>query len=114
MTMSRKAWTTGHEAGPRRTPRNGPVMPFSLVLDQREMGFLRKVAKERGTSVADVVRGALHATIYRAHPEIARRIIEEEVTTFIGTVGRRLTGQRLGSTQMASLRRQVVSALTKT
>jgi hypothetical protein len=113
MKKPRNARTTDRETSPQRTPRNGPVMPFSLVLEPREMGVLRKIARERRTSVADVVRGALHATIYRAHPEVAKRIIEEEVTTFIGTVGRRLTGQRLGSAQMASLRRQVVSALTK-
>ena len=113
MTMPRKARTTGREVRPRQTPRNGPVMPFSLVLEPGEMGVLRKIAKERGTSVAGVVRGALHATIFRAHPEVAKRIIEEEVTTFIGTVGRRLTGQRLGSAQLARLRRQVVSALAQ-
>lgn len=111
--MPRKAWTTGREVRSKRSSRNGPVMPFSIVLEPGEMRVLRKIAKERGTSVAGVIRGALYATIYRAHPEVAQRIIEEEVTTFIGTVGRRLTGQRIGSAQLARLRRQVVSALAK-
>ncbi|HUU46504.1 MAG TPA: hypothetical protein VM118_12305 [Acidobacteriota bacterium] len=86
-------------------------MPFSLILDPNELGILRKMALRENTSVASVIRRALHTVIFRSHPDLARNAIENEVDTFLETVGTKLPSGAARGARRARLRNQLVSGL---
>lgn len=125
--MSPKAATRSMEAGARapvgrprrRVVRHGrkgatPKQPFSLILNPDELSILRKMARKEGTSVASVIRHALHTVIFRAHPDLAKNAIERDVDSFLDTMGKRLpTGLSKGATR-ARIKKQLVTGLLNT
>ncbi|MBI3871554.1 MAG: hypothetical protein HY304_00565 [candidate division Zixibacteria bacterium] len=99
----------------RRTVRRGrgasPKQPFSLILQPEEMNILRRMARRDKTSVAGVIRQALHTVIFRTHPELAKNAIEKEVESFLDSVRTHLP-PGLGQGQRRSrLKNQMVSGL---
>lgn len=125
--MSPKTATRSMEAGARGAvgrPRRrvvrrgrktaGPKQPFSLILNPDELSILRKMARKEGTSVASVIRQALHTVIFRAHPDLAKNAIEREVDSFLDTMGTRLpTGLSKGA-KRARIKKQLVTGLLNT
>lgn len=96
----------------RRTA--GPKQPFSLILNPDELSILRKMARKDGTSVASVIRRALHTVIFRTHPELAKTAIEREVDTFLDTMGTRFPSGLSKGTKRTQIKKQLVSNLLKT
>ena len=95
----------------RRGPRGGtPKQPFSLILDPDELTALKKMARQQGTSVASIIRQALHTVIFRTNPELAKTAIENEVNSFLDHMGNKLP---LGSTgaRRSRLKKQLVTGL---
>jgi len=97
----------GTRAGRARTPK----MPFSLILDPGELSVLRKMARRENTSVASVIRSALHTVIFKSHPDLARHAIESDVDAFLETVGRKLPSGVAKGSRRKRLRNQLVSGL---
>ncbi len=103
----------GPRPGYRRLPgqRPTPKQPFSLILNPDELNLLKKMARQQGTSVAGIIRQALHTQIFSAHPEMARSTIENEVETFLDRVGSKMAiGDRKGPGR-EKLKRTLVKGL---
>ncbi|MEW5700981.1 MAG: hypothetical protein AB1792_01955 [Candidatus Zixiibacteriota bacterium] len=101
---------------PRRVVRRGrgtpgPKQPFSLILNPEELNILRKMARRENTSVASVIRHALHTVIFRSHPDLAKHAIEKEVESFLDTVGARLPKGLAKGVKRSRLRNQLVTGL---
>jgi len=93
----------------RSTP--GPKQPFSLILNPDELNILRKMARRENTSVASVIRQALHTVIFHSHPDLAKHAIEKEVETFLDSVGTRLPKGLAKGVKRSRLRNQLVTGL---
>jgi hypothetical protein len=99
------------KAAPRRGPRGGtPKQPFSLILDPDELSALKKMARQQGTSVASIIRQALHTVIFRTNPELAKTAIENEVNSFLDHMGNKLPLGQKGA-RRSRLKKQMVSGL---
>jgi hypothetical protein len=103
----------GPRPGFRRIPgkRSTPKQPFSLILNPEELNLLKKMARQQGTSVAGIIRQALHSQIFSAHPEMAKTAIENEVETFLDRMGTKIAlggGVRAGREK---LKRTLVKGL---
>ena len=92
----------------------GPKQPFSLILNPDELTILRKMARKEGTSVASVIRQALHTVIFRTHPDLAKNAIEREVDSFLDTMGASLPSGLSKGAKRARLKKQLVSGLLST
>jgi len=92
----------------------GPKQPFSLILNPDELSILRKMARKEGTSVASVIRQALHTVIFRAHPDLAKNAIEREVDSFLDTMGSRLPSGLSKGAKRARIKKQLVTGLLNT
>jgi len=100
MPRPKKATSTAMGEPTRRGPRPGfrripgkrstPKQPFSLILEPTELNLLKKMARQQGTSVAGIIRQALHTQIFSAHPEMAKTAIENEVETFLDRMGSKI------------------------
>lgn len=125
--MSPRTATRAMEAGARGAvgrPRRrgvrrgrktaGPKQPFSLILNPDELSILRKMARKEGTSVASVIRQALHTVIFRAHPDLAKNAIEREVDSFLDTMGARLPSGLSKGAKRARIKKQLVTGLLNT
>jgi hypothetical protein len=86
-------------------------MPFSLILAPAELNTLRKVADQRGTSVANVIRSALHQTIFKHHPDLAAKMLENEVDAFLARLSEKLPGGGPKGAAKARLKKQLVRGL---
>jgi hypothetical protein len=86
-------------------------MPFSLILAPSELGILRKMAARENTSVAAIIRRALHTVIFKSHPDLARNAIESDVDSFLDTVGNKLPTGVGGAARRTRLRNQLVTGL---
>jgi len=95
----------------KRGPRGGtPKQPFSLILDPDELSALKKMARHQRTSVASIIRQALHTVIFRTNPELAKSAIENEVNSFLDHMGTKLPlGQ--GGPRRTRLKKQLVTGL---
>lgn len=121
--MSPRAKRSAAAAGAAPAPRFGrrgirrgrgtanPKQPFSLILNPEELNILRKMARRENTSVAAVIRQALHTVIFRSHPDLAKHAIEKEVETFLDTVGARLPKGLAKGVKRSRLRNQLVTGL---
>jgi len=96
----------------RRAGRSaGPKQPFSLILNPDELNILRKMARREATSVASVIRRALHTVIFKNHPDLAKHALEKEVDSFLEAMGARLPrGLGKGATR-SRLKNQLVTGL---
>lgn len=125
--MSPRTATRAMEAGARGTVGRpsrrgvrrgrktaGPKQPFSLILNPDELSILRKMARKEGTSVASVIRQALHTVIFRAHPDLAKNAIEREVDSFLDTMGARLPSGLSKGAKRARIKKQLVTGLLNT
>lgn len=92
----------------------GPKQPFSLILNPDEMSILRKMARKEGTSVASIIRQALHTVIFRTHPDLAKNALEREVDAFLDTMGARLPSGLSKGAKRARIKKQLVTGLMKT
>jgi hypothetical protein len=92
----------------------GPKQPFSLILNPDELSILRKMARQEGTSVASVIRQALHTVIFRTHPDIAKNAIEREVDSFLDSMGDRVPSALSTGSRRARIKKQLVSGLMQT
>lgn len=92
----------------------GPKQPFSLILNPDELSILRKMARKDGTSVASVIRRALHTVIFRTHPELAKSAIEREVDSFLDNVGARFPSGIAKGTKRSQIKKQLVTNILKT
>ena len=92
----------------------GPKQPFSLILNPDELSILRKMARKEGTSVASVIRQALHTVIFRTHPDLAKNAIEREVDSFLDTMGNRLPSGLSKGAKRARIKKQLVTGLLNT
>ncbi|MBI5866943.1 MAG: hypothetical protein HZB43_01405 [candidate division Zixibacteria bacterium] len=101
------------QSSPPRKAKAKPVMPFSLVLSQEEMVVLRREAKLQGTSVGGVVRGAIHASLLRTHPELVRKMVHREVESFVASLRAHDPGTKITPALRARIQRQILSALVK-
>lgn len=75
---------------PKLHPNKAPLQPFSLILEPSELDALRKIAGKEKTSVAAIIRRAIHKILYQANPELVDRMIEAEVDGFLKRVGKRV------------------------
>jgi hypothetical protein len=75
------------------------------------MVVLKKMAKEDNTSVAGVIRKALHTVIFRTHPDLAIGVLEREVDTFLADVGSRLPQGGVKGAQRSRLKNRLVKEL---
>lgn len=125
--MSPKTAKRSMEAGARVSPgrprrrvvRRGrksavPKQPFSLILNPDELTILRKMARKDGTSVASVIRQALHTVIFRTHPDLAKNAIEREVDSFLDSMGARIPSGLSKGPKRARIKKQLVTGLLKT
>jgi len=96
----------------RGTP--GPKQPFSLILNPDELNILRKMARRENTSVASVIRQALHTVIFKAHPDLAKNALEREVESFLDSVGMRIPSGLGKGARRSRLKKQLVNGLLKT
>lgn len=116
-TRSMEAGARGLPGRPRRRGMRrgrktaGPKQPFSLILNPDELSILRKMARKDGTSVASVIRQALHTVIFRTHPDLAKNAIEREVDSFLDTMGARLPAGLSKGAKRARIKKQLVSGL---
>jgi len=95
----------------KRGPRGGtPKQPFSLILDPDELSALKKMAKQQRTSVASIIRQALHTVIFRTNPELAKSAIENEVNSFLDHMGTKLPIGQAGP-RRSKLKKQLVTGL---
>ncbi|GAB4323023.1 MAG: hypothetical protein Kow0074_14920 [Candidatus Zixiibacteriota bacterium] len=95
----------------KRGPRGGtPKQPFSLILDPDELRALKKMARQQGTSVASIIRQALHTVIFRTNPELAKSAIENEVNSFLDHMGTKLPIGQSG-VRRSRLKKQLVTGL---
>ncbi len=119
-TRSMEAGARGPVGRPRRrVTRTGrksavPKQPFSLILNPDELSILRKMARKDGTSVASVIRQALHTVIFRTHPDLAKNAIEREVDSFLDTMGARLPSGLSKGAKRARIKKQLVTGLMNT
>ena len=121
MPRPKKATATGMGEPKRRGPRPGyrrapgqkvtPKQPFSLILQPDELNLLKKMARQQGTSVAGIIRQALHIQIFSAHPEMARSAIETEVETFLNRVGSKMALGGKSGAGREKLKRTLVKGL---
>jgi hypothetical protein len=88
-------------------------MPFSLILEPGELQILRDIADKDNTSVAAVIRKALHAEIFKNHPDLARTTIENEVESFLDSVGGKLPAGIGGTARRSQLQKELVAKLLK-
>ncbi|MEW5874614.1 MAG: CopG family transcriptional regulator [Candidatus Zixiibacteriota bacterium] len=95
---------------PRGTGRATPKQPFSLILDPDELTALKKMARGQRTSVAAIIRQALHTVIFRTNPELAKTAIENEVNSFLDHMGSKLPIGS-GGPKRARLKKQMVTGL---
>lgn len=102
----------GPRPGYRRVPgtRSTPKQPFSLILNPDELNLLKKMALKEGSSVAAVIRSALHKVIFSTHPEMARSAIENDVESFLNHMGTKLALKR-GTVGREKIKRQLVKGL---
>ena len=100
----------GRPPGRGRGPSK-PKMPFSLILDPGELTILRTMADREGTSVAAVIRKALHTVIFKSHPDLARSAVENEVDSFLDAMGAKIPSGAARGARRAKLRKQLVSGL---
>ncbi|MBD3298857.1 MAG: ribbon-helix-helix protein, CopG family [candidate division Zixibacteria bacterium] len=95
----------------KRGPRGGtPKQPFSLILDPEELSALKKMARQQGTSVASIIRQALHTVIFRSNPELAKTAIENEVNSFLDHMGNKLPLGQTGA-RRSRIKKQLVTGL---
>jgi len=87
------------------------VQPFSLILELNELSILRKIAKERGTSVGGVVRVAIQTVIYRNYPGMMRRLVESEADAFLDLLAMRLPSSLLTSAKRKAFKERLVKDL---
>lgn len=111
--MAKPTDTTARRKVIRRRGRrtSGPKQPFSLILNPDELSILRKMARKEGTSVANVIRQALHTVIFRAHPDLAKNALEREVDSFLDTMGTRLPIGLGKGAKRARIKKQLVTGL---
>ena len=117
--MKRRAKPAQRAAAPVRRRRivrrgrigAGPKQPFSLILNPDELNILRKMARRENTSVASVIRQALHTVIFRTHPDLAKNSLEREVDSFLETMSARLPKGQIKGAKKSRLRSQLVSGL---
>lgn len=95
---------------PRGTGRATPKQPFSLILEPDELSALKKIARSRRTSVAAIIRQALHTVVFRTNPELAKTAIENEVNSFLEHLGTKLP-LGAGGPKRARLKKQMVTGL---
>ena len=109
--MRRTARTAAPARPMKRGPRGAtPKQPFSLILEPDELSTLKKMARHQNTSVAAIIRQALHTVIFRSHPGLAKSAIENEVTSFLDHIGTKLPLGK-GGPRRARLKKQMVSGL---
>lgn len=122
--ISTKAKAAPKRRGPKPGPRQGaapgpvkrgprgatPKQPFSLILEPDELSTLKKMARQQNTSVAAIIRQALHTVIFRTNPGLAKSAIENEVTSFLDHIGNKLPLGK-GGAKRARLKKQMVSGL---
>ena len=95
----------------KRGPRGAtPKQPFSLILEPDELSTLKKMARQQNTSVAAIIRQALHTVIFRTNPGLAKSAIENEVSSFLDHIGSKLPLGK-GGARRARLKKQMVSGL---
>jgi len=111
--MPRKKPSQSSRARPAPTTKARPVMPFSLILTPQEMAILRKEAARQETSVGGVVRGAIHAVLFRTHPDFVRQMVNREVGAFFDSLQTRHLGAKVTPALRARIQRQIISALVK-
>ena len=98
---------------PARKTKANPVMPFSLILSQEEMAVLRMEARQQGISVGSVVRGALHAVLFRTKPDFVREMVKQEVESFLDDVQMRHPGTKITPPLRARIRRRIIALLQR-
>lgn len=103
----------GRPPGRGRGPTKAK-MPFSLILDPGELGILRTMADRDGTSVAAVIRKALHTVIFKSHPDLARSAVENDVDSFLDAMGAKIPSGVARGARRDKLRKQLVSGLLGT
>lgn len=81
---------------PKLYPKKAPVQPFSLILEPSELDALRKIADREKTSVAAIVRRAIHTVMYRANPEQLNRMVESEIDAFLNRVAEKFPPAWIG------------------
>jgi hypothetical protein len=81
-----------------------------LILDPDELTALKKMARAQRTSVAAIIRQALHTVIFRTNPELAKSAIENEVNSFLNHIGSKLP-LGAGGPKRARLKKQMVTGL---
>lgn len=110
-TRRRTARRTAARRTMKRGPRGAtPKQPFSLILEPDELATLKKMARQQRTSVAAIIRQALHTVIFRSNPGLAKSAIENEVNSFLDHLGNKLPLGK-GGARRARLKRQMVSGL---
>ena len=90
-----------------------PKMPFSLILEPGELQILRDLADKENSSVAAVIRKALHTVIFKNHPDLARATIENEVESFLNSVDNKLPSGIGNAAKRAKLRKELVTKLLR-
>jgi hypothetical protein len=111
--MPRKKPSPFSPSRPAPKAKAKPVMPFSVVLTPAEMTVLRKEAARQGTSVSGVVRGAIHKVLFRTHPGFMRKMVNQEVESFVDSLRTHRPGAKVTPALRARIRRQIVSVLVK-
>ena len=121
MPRSKKSASTAMGEPTRRGPRPGfrripgkrstPKQPFSLILNPDELTLLKKMARQQGTSVAGIIRQALHTQIFSAHPEMAKSAIENEVESFLDRMGTKIALGGAPGAGREKLKRTLVKGL---
>jgi hypothetical protein len=106
---------TKRAAPARRTVKRGPrgatpKQPFSLILEPDELATLKKMARQQRTSVAAIIRQALHTVIFRDNPGLAKSAIENEVNSFLDQLGNKLPLGKSGA-RRSRLKKQMVTGL---
>jgi hypothetical protein len=83
-----------------------PIQPFSLILQPAELSLLRKLARREGTSVAGIVRRAIHTVIGRVYPEFQGQMLESEANTFLDELATRYPRKMLSPPKRSTFKKQ--------
>ena len=70
----------------RKRSGAAPKMPFSLILEPWMLDSLKKMAAGEKVSVAVVVRQAILRVLLEKDPEIATRVLDVEVDSFLAHI----------------------------
>jgi len=76
-----------------------------------ELKALKEIARKKNSSIAGLIRGAMNAVIFQAHPELARTVLERDIDDFLNGLKGKLPMRSQFDGSKKRLRKSLVNGI---